>query len=58
VHVTGGKEYAGNGAAADQGMEFIEVAVADDQMAAELFQRSRIGIEHLVAYQMKTRLQR
>jgi hypothetical protein len=39
-------------------VDFIEIAVADDQVTPEPFKRGRIGIEHLVTYQVKPGFQR
>ena len=57
MHVAGGDIDSRDGAAADEGVDLIEVAVADDHMAPEFFQGGRIGVEDLMLYQMKPRFQ-
>jgi hypothetical protein len=49
---------SGGGIAADQGLNLIEVAVADDQMTSDFFKFGRLGREHFLAEQMKTQFER
>ena len=47
-----------DGAPADQSMDFIQIFVADDQMASDFFYRGRLGGENFILEQMKTQFQR
>jgi hypothetical protein len=58
AYVPGRDEHARDGAATDQVMDLIDVAVADDQMSADFLNRCRFSRERLMAEQMKTRFER